>query len=287
MIDNILFCLIFTSQIYLVSYLYPRSLQKRMRYVLDNYPASEYPKLYPRTMEREEKVIKLYRVVNQINVVIGIALLLYAIKINLSAQGESAEMFPWYYFMLQMLPVIFIEIYGFAYAKQMRSANHTSERKAELKPRRASDYIPLTTAIMVLVFYIAAIVSCIVLYKSADTFTTKAIGLGAVLSFGHCFMGAIIGWYIYGKKLNPHQSQEDRNKEIRFSATTIGAVCIAMNAFFIITVIGELNDISAYKASIMSIYCQLLILLTLVIQSKSLRVEDLNFDVYRSDKAHP
>ena len=47
MTEHQLFYLVFLGQVLLISYVFPRRVLKRMRHVVDNYPPTEYPRLYP------------------------------------------------------------------------------------------------------------------------------------------------------------------------------------------------------------------------------------------------
>ena len=49
--SNNLFYIVFLGQILLTSWYFPRRLLGRMQHVLDTYPPSQYPKLYPRPVE--------------------------------------------------------------------------------------------------------------------------------------------------------------------------------------------------------------------------------------------
>jgi hypothetical protein len=73
------------------------------------------------------------------------------------SDGSIAELFPWVYFMVQMLPLILMEIYGFAYFRLMRKADLRTSRKAELHPRRLFGFVSPTIVVLAILMYIACL----------------------------------------------------------------------------------------------------------------------------------
>jgi len=71
--ETILFCFVFSSQVLLISWLYPRRVISRGRYVLQNFPPSTHPKLYPYPPESFERWL---RNIGRLNLVIFVAGLL-------------------------------------------------------------------------------------------------------------------------------------------------------------------------------------------------------------------
>ena len=57
--EHMLFHIVFLCQILLISLYYPARILARMRYVLDTYPPSTHPRLYPRPIEHYEKVLEV------------------------------------------------------------------------------------------------------------------------------------------------------------------------------------------------------------------------------------
>ena len=63
--NNILFLIVFLSQIFLLSLYFPMKILGRMRYVRKTYPPSQYPKLYTKPIEYYEKEQRNYQITNQ------------------------------------------------------------------------------------------------------------------------------------------------------------------------------------------------------------------------------
>ena len=114
--DQILFYIVFLSQIFLISLVLPHRVLERLRYVVQHYPPQSYPRLYPVPMRQVERAQRNYRVVNLLVVAVGLALLAYA------AWTPSEELLGWdtktvvfLYYMLQYSPLMIATTAGFTY----------------------------------------------------------------------------------------------------------------------------------------------------------------------------
>src|SRR3954464_11010631 len=73
--ETILFCLVFLSQILMISVLYPRQIIRRGRYVLQNFPPSTHPKGYSQPVEYYERRLRNIARVNFAVVVLGLLII--------------------------------------------------------------------------------------------------------------------------------------------------------------------------------------------------------------------
>jgi len=133
MSGNTLFYIVFLSQIFLLSFYLPGKILGRMKSVLEVYPPSQYPKLYPRPVEYYKKGQRRYRFVNRaiflLGFVILFALLFIVDHASFADDGFISEAWPAAYGMIQFLPLIFLEFSEFSQFKQMRKANQDTTRK--------------------------------------------------------------------------------------------------------------------------------------------------------------
>ena len=140
--EYIAFYLIFSSQILLISYYFPRKMLNRMRYVIDKYPPSTHPKLYPVSIDTVEKGLSTYRMMNRFILLAGVALVLNGVYSPsdemLNRDSQSVLLF---YFMLQYSPLLVLGRFGVKYLSLMRKANSRTTRSAELHPRRLFDFV--------------------------------------------------------------------------------------------------------------------------------------------------
>ena len=134
--EHTFFHVVFLSQVLLISLYYPRKILSRMRYMIEKYPPSTYPKLYPKPIEYYKKARRNYRIVNLFILLAG--LLILAVLLGYSRSGEWDHAIASWYFLVQMFPMLLLELSSLKEFKLMRYLNSRTTRKAELHPRRLS-----------------------------------------------------------------------------------------------------------------------------------------------------
>lgn len=275
MLSNILLYTIFLSQIFIISFYFPRKMLKRMAYIFETYPPSDFPKLYPKPIHFYQKTHRNYRNMNLAIFLIG--LLLLVILINDSTNDDWSGVFN-AYFMVQFLPMIVLEIGSFKLYKLMRQANTHSTRKAELRPRRLLDFI--SPALLGTAFFVYVAFIFFVLYVKQFNFPwfgeyTNIITVTAM----NLFFAGIIFWNIYGKKLDPHQAHEDRMRQIELVVKQLTLISTGATLFIMITITLASLDLRQLQPFSMSLYLQIIA----VIGLRTLRVDDTNFAVYKKE----
>lgn len=278
---NGLFYVVFLGQIFLISYYVPRKVLARMRYVLDTYPPSEYPKLYPKPVEHYRFGQGIYRLINRIVFALGFVILFAVLKVDQASfadDGFVSEAWPAFYGMIQFLPLMLLELSEFGHLKQMRQANLTTHRRAELRPRRFFDHVSPVTVSLAVLLYIAAV--------AADLYShgfSRPWSLWVWLTLGNLFMAGAGAWGLYGRKLNPHQSFEDRAQYLSVNLTSLLHVSMVMSVFFLMAAADQVFDLDYLDAPLLSLCFQAIVLLSIGHILRLLRPEDLDFDVYKDD----
>ena len=272
------FYLLFVSQIFVISYYLPERLLKRMRRVTELYPPSTHPKLYPRPVEYYKIGQSIYRFVNRAILALGVVILLSLLFLvdhsTFADDGYISEAWPAAYAMIQLLPILAVEMFEFSQFKQMRKANTETSRSAELVRRRLFDFVSPR------LFAVAAVLFGVVFVFSL--FGEGTVGLALWLAVGNLFLASVGAWTLYGRKLNPHQDHADRARHISASLTSMCYVSIVMSAFYVFSYFDRIYEIDYLDASLMSIYFQLIALLSVGHMMRTLKIEDINFDVYRN-----
>ncbi len=283
MTDNTLFYPVFLSQILLISFYYPREIFNRLDEVFNNYSSDKYPRLYIKTPESYKKQLQKFKVINHLILIVGILLLVTIGIGDYLTEGSINQNIPFLYFIIQVLPLMILEYKGFAYFKLMRKADLRTTRRAELNPRRLFNYISPA----VLGFAIFLIISCILIYYSIFQFqfhpsnATFVITISLILS--NLLYGGVIYWNIYGKKINPYQASNDRMNHIQLTVKSLIFMSIAASIFLIINGVVENYHLRYLESAIMSIYLQLIIFIGLGATLRSLRIENIDFEVYREN----
>lgn len=275
--EHIFFHVVFLSQILLISFYYPRKILSRMKYVFETYPPSAYPKLYPNPIEHYERGRRNYRIMNLFILLTG--LLILAVLLGFSHDGDVGNAIAMVYFFVQFIPVLLLDLSSLKEFKLMRNANSRTTRKAELHPRRLFDFISPLVFGMAAITYIAFIL--LVLYIRQFEFPWFGGYWNIVgVTITNLFLAGTILWFIYGKKLNPHQAHEDRRREIETIVKRVVFVSIVLTMFISLDVVLAAFDLRNLLPIALSLYFQLLAVISL---ETYCRVDHTNFEVYKED----
>lgn len=281
-----LFYIVFLSQIVLISYIMPKKILGRMRHVVRTYPPDEYPKLYPKPIERYRAAHRAYRMANQAIVLLGIGILLAIIFVvdhsTFADDGFISEAWPAGYGMIQFLPNLFLEFSEFNHLKKMRQANSDSTRRAELAPRRLFDIVSPTLVAVTIAAIAGTIYYDLYLHDFAVTLSHDTAQRSIVLVVTNALLFGVASWQWFGRRLDPHQSSGDRTRRAAASIRSMLYVSIAMSIYFVITAADNVYDMDYLDAILMSLYFQIIVVLSIGHILRSVRVEDTDFDVYRS-----
>jgi hypothetical protein len=279
MYDQILFYIVFLSQILLISFFLPRQVLERLRYVVKHYPPESYPRLYPVPLRQVERAQRNYRVMNLLVLGVGLALVGY------TAWTPSEELLGWdtktvvfLYYMLQYSPLMIATTAGFTYFNLKRKPDTRSTRRASLRPRRLFDYLsPMLAGVAALVY-----VAFIVFIGWMRTFDFPWFGgwanVAGITAMNALF-GAIIAYSLYGKRKDPYMSPEDRDRALELNATVLVFISIFATMYVALSIGLSALDLRNLSPMTQSLYFQVIS----VAAFRSFRIDKVNFDVYRED----
>ncbi len=274
-----LFYFVFVSQILLLSFYFPRQVLRRLKYVVETYPPSEYPRLYLVPVDVREKAQRNYRNLNLLALLVGFGL------VFIGVYSPSEEMLNWdsisvlaLYMALQYSPMIIAASPGFTYFNVKRQMDARTTRKAELQPRRLFDFISPTVVGIALVVYVAFV--ALIVY--VDQFDFPWFGgywniLGITVLY-LLFAGTIIQ-SLYGKKKDPYQANEDRIRLIGLTVKLMAYSSIIGTLFVAMAIVLHALDFETLIPVAFSLYCQFLAVLSF----RAFRIDNVNFEVYKED----
>jgi len=248
-----------------------------MQTVMTSYPPDEYPKLYSGSIRAYKKTQQRYRFINRVLFTFGFSLMSAIVMWDYTTKGRISEMIPWAYFMLQMIPLMWLEVKEFKYFKAMRKGNTNTKKTATITPRRLFDFISPKLMGFALVMMLIAFSLVLVKYGFSD----KAFENIIIIFATNFFFAGIIYWNIYGTKQNPYQSSEDRIKLIKITVKSLVYVSIGVSIFLSVQMLIKIYDLNHLKTSVMSIYCQLIMWASVGNRLKQLKLEDIDFNVYK------
>ncbi|MBT3823972.1 MAG: hypothetical protein HOF96_03235 [Candidatus Marinimicrobia bacterium] len=281
--DNIIFYILFLSQIILISYYYPKLIVNQMKTVLANYPPEQYPKLYPKPVEYYRMGQRIYRVVNLVILMLGAILMLAIAKWDYSSTDKISEAIPFAYWAVQIIPILIMELLGFTNFKLMRKANTKTTRYAELNPRRLFDFISPGVFTLAIVMYVACLLFFYSLHQFSFHPSNDTFVIFVTLTLMNSLFAVIIFRNMRGKKLDPHQAHADRMRQIEISTKSLFVMSIVASIFLITVEVMQGLELKFHIASLMSVYLQLTIFLGLGSILRNICIDDINFDVYRKE----
>jgi hypothetical protein len=278
---NYLAYVVFLSQLMLLSYYYPKKIGTRIKQLLQDYPASSFPKLYPRS---EAKLLAGYLVFQYINWgvlligALGFGWVIYAVEFDIKSTAQLAYV-PLVLGLIQAIPYMLLELSNYQQLKVMRALNNQSRRHAELAPRNLFSFISPAKVLSAVVLFITCAVS--MLYFEHFTLSKELIVLlSAMLLSNGLFVFVTIN-LLYGKKMDPHQSAADRAKMIRANLHSFVYTSILISVYFILNKSVDAFNWQHIEIIFNSLYWQLVIFLSIGALLRGASLDTINFDVYR------
>jgi hypothetical protein len=258
-----------------------------MKAVLEMYPASQYPKLYPKPVEYYEQGQRRFKLVNRAILLLGFVILLAIMFVvdhgSFADDGFISEVWPAAYGMIQFLPLMYLELSEFNQFKLMRNANSDTTRKAELRRRHLTGFVSPMVVGLAIFLYVASIVFDLYVHDFVIQLDHDTTQRAIVLTVTNLFLAAFGAWHLYGRKLDPHQAFGDRAKQISANLKSLLYVSMVLSIYFMTVAADDVYDLDFLDASLLSLYFQAIAFLSIGHMLRSLRLEDIDFEVYKSD----
>lgn len=270
------FYVAFLSQVFIISIFIPGTIVRRMNFVLEHFPPETHPRLYPRPIEYYEGKRRVYRSINLLIALAGLAALVSMAVVHYDVDLAKGVAFG--FFMTQVAPMLWLEHALRRELKLMRELDTSRTRVAELNPRRLFDVMSPGLFWVVVAVYLAFWVF-IAWFRQFGYPWFGGFLNNLIITGMNLFFVAVLAWHMFGKKLNPHQSAADRLAYIRRLAVVLGFISIAATSYAVLTITLSAADAHELKPAARSVYFQIIALASFY----SYRIESMNFDVYRED----
>jgi hypothetical protein len=225
---NYLYAAVFLSQVLVVSLYAPTLVRRRVRTLLATRPAAEYPKLYPVPVATIERTLRLYRMLNAGIAALGLALAIWLYTID----GEMSASVYAIYTCFQVAPVMLWTYWERRYFKRMSAAAPNTIRRAELKPRRVRDFISPALLGLAVATYLAATASLVFLRGAPipEPLLTSTLNF-TLMTLANLFAAVTSVWMLRSRKIDPHQTHEDRTRKLRAGWRAMFTTIILLNAY--------------------------------------------------------
>lgn len=275
---NFLLYAVFISQIFIISYWLPLKLKKRANEIMVKCPPEKYPKLYPLSHQEIVNKVNQLMLLTYAGLTIGILIVMHGLYYKTDEMlGWDSQSVIMIFYVIQVIPLAFLALFSERYFKKMRSKNRASIRTAQLAPRRLTCYASKWLIGLAITVYVLFVILVAVISKYPfDGFAGYVNVFGVTLLNG--FFALIIYKYVYGKKTDPHQSDEDRfqktGRVVKLMLFSSIAATVSISIHFLLSTfdLRHLNDVVA------SIYYQIIMLVMIL---TSLNYSE-NFEVYKT-----
>ncbi len=289
MLIEFLFYAVFLGQVFIISYDYPKKVLKRNDYVLTNYPASEYPKLYQNAYYADpakviRKVLSRFRFMNLVMVLLGVGLLLAMAVTGYAPSGIKENqhiLLVVVFFFLQIAPHIYIEITTLKWYRLMRDAVKNSVRKADLRPRHLFDFVSPVFVVLAVLLYVAWLVFYLYERGLTTPWEWEQYVTVSLITAVNLFNAVTIFKFVNGKKLDPHQAYDDQLKLIEAMVKVHVFASICMSAFLIIMQLVNTYNLDLFEPVFLSAYFQLIAVFGIGQMMRTFTIDTVDFDVYK------
>ncbi len=276
---NELFYLVFISQIVVISVIIPSWVKKRVDNMTLNYPPVSYPKLYPVSLAAISYAVRTFKLLNALMVMIGLLIMGFTVVTGADEllNWDTQSMLTVTFF-LQLLPFFYLGLSGIKYQQLMRQVGQSSKRKAQLTPRNMMDFVPKHLLVATLISFMTYVLT--VIYIEQNPFP-GFVGYWNILFVFllNAFYFFMIHRIISGKKMDPHQSQDDRINHTHLVVKILTMGAILANLFLTTNLVLSVLDLRHIGDIIQSLYFQLVALM----MSQTSTYEPDNYEVYRAD----
>jgi hypothetical protein len=226
------FLAVFAVQILTLSVLYPARLSKYVRAQSTSVPTEHLAKLYPGVdldLARE-RFLTRFRAVNAVIAVLGLLLLgwLFTYMRSPDWNERVAILLPAAYYVLQILPLIFVSWLGFRLNKVYRHSLLDGKRTATLQRRGLFDFISPFMVFLVFASYFLLVGVVIIVQPEPH----PGFALIGVLTLTYLLQSFVVYRKLYGKKGNPFETNAARLHAIGLTVRISAYGLILVSVFF-------------------------------------------------------
>lgn len=293
MVQTILFCFVFSSQVLLISWFYARRVISRGKYVLQNFPPSTHPKLYPQPTEYYERRLRNFARLNIVIVTLGLSITLGLILGTLVGDWDGTIVTPWStsgewdaaivtpFFLLQMVASVYLDLSSLKHHKAMAKAPPPRVRTTELRRRRLFDFVSPAMLVIAGLTNVAFIAFVLYYRRFEFSWFTAAGNIVGVMALLLLF-SVLVAVTLRAPRPDPYQAHEDRRNWIQLVVKQALAICIGYPVLVSAQLIVKRIDPDLLEPVIASLFCQG-VAVALLWPFYSYRVDKVDFDVYRWD----
>ena len=278
MIQSYAFLAVFAVQVLAMSILYPARFSRHVRAQATSLPVERLAQLYPGVDLglALQRFLSRYRAVNTGIAVLGLLLLSWLfVYVRRPDWDEDAVIGTISaYFLLQLLPLVFVAWLGFKFNKAHKRRLLEGKRKATLQRRGLFDFISPFFVFLTVSSYFLFVV--FVIYVQPKPF--PGFALIGVLTLCYALEAFVVYRAVYGKKANPLETHASRVHTIGLTVKICVYSCLVCAVFFAFTFTLDLLDLKKwmpFAQSVCLLITTLLCLMSLVAPPRQPHVDEL------------
>jgi len=244
---------------------------------------SKYPKIYNKSADYYQLGTTIYQNFNRVIVVIGLILISAIGYWDYQSNEKIEGVFSLFYFILQMTPIMLMELSSFSYFKQMRKLNVKATRKAELFPRGLFNYVSKLLVILAVITNISSVLFIFYLDGFSLSWTSDTSIIFFTLLLSNLLYVVIIRFNISGKKLDPYQATSDRIKQTKSVVQSLISISIVASLFIMLNQMLNYYSLEPYRIIFIILYLQLIAWISLGNMLRTIHIESIDFEVYKAE----
>ncbi len=250
---SILFYLVFLGQVLLISVVVPSRVKRRLRDVMDAFPASADPPLYPRPLSAYHTGLAIFTWSNHLLLMAGLALVFILYRQH-GTETPIPETWPAVFGCMQFMPMLAMDLFCFKLFRRLRELQPMKQRSASLAPRRLFDFVPSWLLALALAMMAIAVLADLYLHGFALDSQTLVRNLTMLATNG---LLVLLGWWkLRGRSLTPQPNPEARNRSISAQLTVFAVISIAFSIYMLCRAANAAFGMQNFDAIVMSLYFQ-------------------------------
>jgi hypothetical protein len=250
---NILFYIVFLAQVLLISAIVPYLVRRRLRRVLDAFPATTHPQMYPRPLSTYRTGLVLFAWFNRLLLLTGLVLLVIVYRVH-GTDSPIPESWPAFFGGVQFLPMLVMDLFCLNLFRRLREIRPVKQRSASLAPRHLANFLPRWVLALAVAMMVAAVFTDLYLHGFVLDSSTLTRNLTVLVTNG---MLALLGWRkLRGRSVAPHRNPEARNRSIGAQLTVLAVISTAFSIYMLLHAANAVLGLHNFDAILMSLYFQ-------------------------------
>jgi hypothetical protein len=250
---NILFYIVFLAQVLLISAIVPYLVGRRLRRILDAFPATTQSQMYPRPLSTYRTGLIVFAWFNRLLLLTGLVLLVILYRWY-GTDTAIPESWPAFFGGVQFLPMLVMDLFCLNLFRRLREIQPVKKRSASLAPRHLAQFLPRWLLALAVAMMVAAVLTDLSLHGFVLDARTLTRNLTVLATNG---LLALLGWHkLRGRSVAPQRNPQARNRSIGAQLTVLAIISIAFSIYMLLHAANTVLGLHNFDAIVMSLYFQ-------------------------------